>query len=194
MSEYNVDTRVVQMQFDNEQFEDGIRTTMNTLKKFKASLNNVASEDTSRAMKQSLGGIEEQLKSLQKRFSALGETITDFKKKFIGWAVDFGKTLSGVKGTKEGMEKYEALMNATRTMMNATGKSVEEIDSVFEDLYTYTDMTSYGFAELSDSMSQLIASGKIRDLRQAEQVVEGFANACAHAGISTKEAKEPLYV
>lgn len=183
-----VDTRVVEMQFDNKQFEAGVRQTMNSLKELNKSLTDIGHEEVNRNLKVISDGIE----ALQKRFSWLGETVHKIQMNLIGAVKNIATDIIGFKEMKSGMDKYEGLMNATRTLMNATGKSAEELEVHFQKLFAYTDMTSYGFTELSNSMSQLVMSGRLKSVEDAEIVMEGFANACAHAGISTRDASEPL--
>ena len=184
----NVDTRVVEMRFDNKQFESGVNTTMKTLEKFKESLN-------FDGLARGFETISDACEAITKKFSVFG-TITDQVLRNVGNRItSLGRQLiSTVNQVGEGMAKYESLMNATRTMMNATGKSIEEIESALGDLNKYTDDTSYNFSDLVSSMSSMMSSGAVKDLAVAEKTMEGIANASAHAGIGIRQAAGPISV
>lgn len=182
----SVDTRVVQMQFDNKQFESGVNTTMKTLEKFKESLN-------FEGLERGFEALGDACEAITSKFSAFG-TITDqILRNVANKITSMGHQLLGtINQMGAGMQKYESLMGATRTIMNATGKSVNEINEVMLELNKYTDETSYNFSDLVGSMSTILSSGAIKDMGTAEKVMEGMANAAAHAGIGIQQAAWPM--
>lgn len=182
----SVDTRVVQMQFDNKQFESGVSTTMKTLEKFKESLN-------FEGLERGFEALGDACEAITNKFSAFG-TITDqILRNVANKITSMGHQLMGtINQMGAGMHKYESLMGATRTIMNATGKSVDEINEVMLELNKYTDETSYNFSDLVGSMSTILSSGAIKDMGTAEKVMEGMANAAAHAGIGIQQAAWPM--
>ena len=77
MSNKSVDERIVGMQFDNKQFESGVKTSLNTLEKLKAGLNLDKSTKSltglsDAAKKFSLAGIADGVDSIASKFTALG--------------------------------------------------------------------------------------------------------------------------
>ena len=71
-----VDNRVVEMRFDNKQFESNVRTSISTLEKLKQSLNLSGAakglEDVNAAAKQiDMNGLGKGVETLRARFSAL---------------------------------------------------------------------------------------------------------------------------
>lgn len=183
---HQLDIRTVEMRFDNKKFEQGIKETMKSLEIFDKSLDAIGTG----------AGILSAVKvfdTLVNKAKVLGDVVSNV---FGGIGNSIRGMVRNVTGminqTSLGMQKYEALMTATRTMMNATGKSIEEISVVMENLNKYTDETSYEFGNLTTNMSTLISSGRIKNLEDAEVVMEGMANACAHAGISASQASGPI--
>ena len=61
----NVDERVVQMQFDNKQFENGINTSLKSINNLKSGLNFDKSVN-------SLSGMASSVENISSKFSALG--------------------------------------------------------------------------------------------------------------------------
>ena len=119
-----VDQRVVQMQFDNKQFEAGIQETLQSLNK----LNDTIEENTKKTGKEMFSGMESQLSKanssfnqmnssldvMTKKFSALG-TISDQVLRNIGNSVSsfFHKGLSMItSGPREGFKEYEDMMGS----------------------------------------------------------------------------------
>ena len=96
-----VDQRVVEMQFDNGQFERNVKTSMNTLDRLKQSLNmngatkgleNVQQASKNIDFSRMAAGVE----SLQNRFSTLGivgmrviENLTDSAMRFVNKTLSF---------------------------------------------------------------------------------------------------------
>ena len=197
------DTRIVQMQFDNKDFEKNISTSQKSLEKFKKELN----------FDEASKGMDEFSKSLKKAdgFDKLADGIQKLTDKFTGLGTASEYVLSRVRRTLEsmgdqvmsfvnslttvqmqaGFVKYESLNKSVQTLKSATHKEEQEIYAVLERLTKYTDETSYDFAQGVTSISQLVSSGAA-GLEQAEKVVEGFYNFAAKAGADTQKASAAL--
>ena len=75
--------------------------------------------------------------------------------------------------------------------MNATGKSIEEVEAVLDKLQTYTDETSYDFAAMVDNIGKFTSVGV--DLELAEKAMEGIGNEAAKSGASIQQANHAMY-
>lgn len=185
-----IDQRVVEMRFDNAQFERNSRDTMRTLDKLKEKLSfkgaakgleqvQAASENVD------FSGMEKGLDTVQAKFSALDvvaftalQRITD---KVTSTGEQMVKSLSTDNITR-GWDKYTEKTGNVQTIMNATGKSIDTVNGYLNKLMWYSDETSFSFNEMTSAISQATASGG--DLKKMVTMVMGIANATADAGKS----------
>lgn len=183
-----IDQRVVEMRFDNAQFEKNSRDTMRTLDKLKEKLSfkgaakgleqvQAASENVD------FSGMEKGLDTVQAKFSALDVTaftalqrITD---KVISAGEQMVKSLS-VDQITSGWDKYNEKTSNVQTIMNATGKSIDQVNGYLNKLMWYSDETSYSFSEMTSALSQMTAAGGKID--KMIPMIMGIANATADAG------------
>lgn len=183
-----IDQRVVEMRFDNAQFEKNSRDTMRTLDKLKEKLSfkgaakgleqvQAASENVD------FSGMEKGLDTVQAKFSALDviaftalQRITD---KVISTGEQMVKNLS-VDQITSGWDKYNEKTSNVRTIMNATGKSIDQVNGYLNKLMWYSDETSYSFNEMTSALSQMTAAGGKID--KMIPMIMGIANATADAG------------
>lgn len=183
-----IDQRVVEMRFDNAQFEKNSRDTMRTLDKLKEKLSfkgaakgleqvQAASENVD------FSGMEKGLDTVQAKFSALDviaftalQRITD---KVINTGEQMVKGLS-VDQITSGWDKYNEKTSNVQTIMNATGKSIDQVNGYLNKLMWYSDETSYSFNEMTSALSQMTAAGGKID--KMIPMIMGIANATADAG------------
>ena len=197
------DTRIVQMQFENRDFERNIAKSQKSLEKFKKELN---FKETSKGMDKfsksvkDMDGFESLANNIQKltdKFTGLG-TMSEFvlsrvRRSLEGMGdkvISFANSLTTVQ-QQAGFVKYESLNKAVQTLKSATGKEESEIYGILERLTKYTDETSYDFSQGVTSISQLVSSGAA-SLGKAEKVVEGFYNYAAKAGADVTTASHAL--
>lgn len=171
-----VDERVVQMKFDNAQFEAGVQQTLQSLNK----LNKSIDENTKANNGKSLTGLTNAVNKMStnfnqvdkvtdvvtKKFSVLG-TIGDQILRRIGdGAVNTAKKLvnmvnSPLEQIKSGGWSRASNINNARFQLN--GLKIAW-DSVNKDLQYAVNQTAYGLDSAANVASQLAASGiKIRD-------------------------------
>ena len=198
----NVDNRIVEMQFDNRQFEQGIHTSINSLDNLKKSLKMDGVSD----------GLENVGKSVKKLdFSRLGESLLQASDRFNSLGTIAGKTIDSIKNALSGLEmqairtiksltfdqvgagldKYGEKMTAVRTIMAATGKDVGTVDKYLSRLNEYTDQTSYNFTEMAGTIGKFTAAGV--ELDDAERAMEGIANWAARSGVNAQNASPAFY-
>ena len=105
-----VDNKVVEMRFDNKQFEQGISQSINSLDKLKSSLNFNGTIDNGR-----LNSISKSVDYLASRFTALGQVFNTVKMQALGLI----KSLS-IDQIFAGWDKYNQIIASTQTIMSAT--------------------------------------------------------------------------
>ena len=204
----NIDNRIVEMQFDNKQFEHGVRETMSTLDKLKQSLKleNVddgfrklgqASDDAKKKVKGfddislsqlagEITGINKAVGELKKRFTAVGEEIDQFKRKFIGAVKEMT-----VGQISTGFNKYAQTTEAVHTLMSTLGEGSKNIiyDSI-NDLNDYSDATSYDLASMTQNLSMFVNAGN--GLDDSTMAIKGIGNAAALAGVSIQDTNRVM--
>lgn len=79
-----------------------------------------------------------------------------------------------------GWDKYTEKTSNVQTIMNATGKSIDQVNGYLNKLMWYSDETSYSFSEMTSALSQMTAAGG--NIDKMIPMIMGIANATADAG------------
>lgn len=161
-----IDAKVVEMRFDNKQFEAGAKQTINSLTKLKEALKlpntKEAFENIDRAAKNTeLHGLAAGVQALEDRFSTMGivgmrviENITDALMGKLHKAVNF-VTDSIVSG---GIKRAMNIENA-HFQLQALLKDETKVQAVMADAMESVDGTAYAYDEAAKAASQFAASG-----------------------------------
>jgi len=196
----SIDERVVQMTFDNKQFEQGVSTSLKTLDDLKKALNFDEVENSLKNIEEAFNGVdfsglENSIDAIAAKFSPLGVLAVTVMQRISNAAIDAGKKVAdaflGISEMSAGQSKYETQTKAVQTITNATGKTVEEVEEVLKKLMHYTDETSYDFSEMVASIGKFTSVGI--DLERSEKAMEGIANWAAKSGAGKAEANRAMY-
>ncbi len=197
-----IDTRVVEMQFDNKQFENNVATTMSTLDKFKQKLNltgatqGLENVDTA-ARRLDMSGLGNAVETVQAKFSALGVMGVTALANITNSAVNAGKRMISaltIDPIKTGFSEYETKINAIQTIMSNTaskGTTMEDVTRVIGELNTYADKTIYNFAEMTRNIGTFTAAGV--GLEESATAIQGIANLAAVSGSTSQQASTAMY-
>ena len=192
-----IDERVVEMRFNNADFEKNVAQSMNTLDSLKKSLNFDSAkslEELGKASKGfSLSGITETITQATSKFSALEIAGITAIAKITSAAMDMGtklvKSLS-VDQVTMGFDKYALKTQAVQTIIAATGESIENVTEQINKLNWFTDETSYNLVDMTDNIAKFTSNGiKLND---AVTQMMGIANAAALAGSGTQLASHAM--
>lgn len=195
-----IDSKVVEMRFDNKQFESNVNSTIKSIDKLEKSL------DISGAAK-GIDNIEAKFKGLdlspissgvegvKNKFSAL-ETIAVGALLNIGgqienMTVNLVKSMSSIEGTTAGWSKYNEKTAAVQTIMAATGKSIDEVDEQLDKLMWYTDETSYDFVDMTSNIGKFTSAGA--SLEDSTSAMIGISNWAALSGANIQQASHAMY-
>lgn len=196
----NVDERVIQMTFDNRQFESGVSQSLKTLDDLKKALNFDEVKGSLKNIENAFNGVNfsglsNAVDTIAAKFSPLGILGVTAMQRISNAAIDAGKKVAdaflGFSDMSAGQSKYETQTKAVQTITNATGKSVQEVEGVLQKLQHYTDETSYDFAEMVSSIGKFTSVGV--ELERAEAAMEGIANEAAKSGAGKAEANRAMY-
>lgn len=185
-----VDQRVVEMQFDNGQFERNVKTSMSTLDKLKQSLNmdgaakgleNVQQASRNVDFSQMAAGVE----ALQNRFSTLGivgmrviQNLTDSAMQFANRTLSF--ITSGI--VQGGIRRAMNLENA-HFQLQGLLKDEKQVSAVMKNVNDSVDGTAYSLDSAAKVASQLAASG----MRAGDEM---FTSLRAVAGVAAMTNSE----
>lgn len=194
-----VDDRITRMELDNQQFEQRAKVSLSTLDKLKNALDFSSSAKGLTALQNAgnsfnLVGISDAVEAVSERFTTLRiigiralENITD---KAINAGIQLARSLS-IDQLTSGFKKVEEKAQSVQTIVNATGKSVEEVEGYLEGLMWFSDETSYGFTDMTKSLAQLTSSGA--DIEKVLPMITGIANSVAYAGKGAGEFSRAIY-
>ena len=183
-----VDSRVVEMRFDNTNFEKNTRKTIASVDRLMEKLQFKGAEKSldklnAAAKDVDFGPMDESLTVLERHFSAFEIVATtalvNITNKFVNAGEKLVKSLS-VDQVMSGWDKYAEKTSNVQTIMNATGKSIDQVNGYLNKLMWYSDETSYSFNEMTSALSQMTAAGGRID--KMIPMIMGIANATADAG------------
>lgn len=196
-----IDEKVVEMRFDNSQFEKNVQTSISSLEKLKDSLDldgaargldevSSSMDNTSGFASSLTAGIE----TIGHKFSAMEVVAITALANITNSVVNLGKQMISsltIDQIMSGFSKYENKTTAVQTIVNATGKSIDEVNAQLEKLNWFTDETSYNFTDMVSNIGKFTSMGI--DLETAVTAMMGIANWAAISGQGVNEASRAMY-
>lgn len=194
-----VDERVVEMRFDNAQFEKNVHKTMQSLEQLNDSLRLDGAEKgfekiSDASAKVDFDEMQGALDDLSGKFSAVEVMGVAALSHITRQAIDTGERLVkslSLDQVTSGWNKYAQKTASVQTIMNATGKSIAKVNGYLSKLMWFSDETSYSFTDMTQSLGQLTASGG--DIEKVIPMIMGMANATAYAGKGASEFSRVIY-
>ena len=194
-----VDERVVEMRFDNKQFEANVQTSLSTLEKLKQSLNLEGAtkglENVNATAKRfDMSGVSDAVETVKARFSALEVMGITALANITNSAVNAGKRMIEsltIAPISQGFDEYELKMGSIQTIMMSTGASLEEVNKYLNELNTYSDKTIYSFQDMTSNIGKFTNAGV--GLEDAVMAIQGVSNVAAVSGANTNEASRAMY-
>lgn len=195
----SIDYRIVEAQFRNSNFEKNIAQSTESLERFKRSLD---VDEQAKSLEKldnaadlaGMKGLAQQVDKVADKFSAMGVVAFTALQRITNAAIDTGvslvKSLS-IDQITAGWNKYEQKTSNVQTLVNATGKSVEDINGYLEKLMMFSDETSYDFTTMAQSLGQMVTSGG--NIDRLIPMIEGIANATSFAGKGAAEFSRSIY-
>lgn len=175
-----IDRRVVEMQFRNEDFERNADKTISTLDKLKTALH--------------LEGAASGVEAVAAKFSALQVVGVTALANITNSAVDAGKKIVNalaIEPITSGFSEYELKMNSMRTIMASTGESIETVNKYLEELNEYSDKTIYSYSDMMQNIGKFTNAGV--ELEDAVMAIKGISNEAAVSGANANEASRAMY-
>ncbi len=187
----SIDKRIVQMQFDNAQFEQGVEQTLRSLEKLddKLEFNNaeIGFGNIQRAANGvTMDNIYESVDSVDQKFSLMGVAAATVMNKLTSQAVDAGQKIAyalSLKGINDGWQEYNLKMENIQTILMNTkdkGTTIKDVEKSLDELNTYADQTTYVFSDMTRAIGQFTTAGV--DLKTSVGAIKGFSNLAASVG------------
>lgn len=194
-----VDERVVEMRFDNKQFEQNVQTSLSTLDKLKRSLNLDGAakglEDVNSAAKNcNMSGLTSAVETVHAKFSAFEVMAVTALANITNSVINTGKQMLHsltIEPISQGFEEYELKMGSIQTIMMSTGASLEEVNGYLQELNTYSDKTIYSFQDMTSNIGKFTNAGV--KLEDAVMAIQGISNEAAISGANANEASRAMY-
>ncbi len=201
----SIDKRIVQMQFDNQGFEKGVSTTMNSLKRLNESLKMKGADNglsnvqngINKLTSLGMGALSSGVDAVSGRFNALGIVAATALMNITNQAIATGKRITNaltIQPIMDGFNEYETKMNAITTILTNTaskGTTLDDVKAALADLNDYADKTIYNFADMTKNIGTFTAAGV--DLDRSVTAIKGIANLAAGSGSSASQASTAMY-
>ena len=193
-----IDQKVVEMRFDNGQFEKGVNQSMSSIEKLKGSLEFSGTNAQ-------ISGLQKSLTTLEKAFSPLG----------VAWRTVWGNMVSIAQSAvsniisqcismtmlgqfEEGFQKYTDMTKSVQTIMAATrqdwedqGAQMDFVSEKLKKLNWYTDETSWAFVDMTANIGKFTSAGI--DLDVATTAMQGIGNWAGISGAGVAEMSRAMY-
>lgn len=197
-----IDERVVEMRFDNKQFESNVQTSLSTLDRLKKSLNLSGAakgfdEIDSASKKVNMNGLANAVESVRLKFSALEVMAVTALANITNSALNAGKRIVSaltIDPIKTGFQEYETQIGAVQTILANTqheGTNLQQVNRALDELNTYADKTIYNFTEMTRNIGTFTAAGV--SLQTSVDSIKGIANLAAVSGSTSQQASTAMY-
>ena len=193
-----VDQRVVEMEFNNKEFEKNAAQSMSTIEKLKSKLDFSGS---AKAMKELNGSVKDvnmsplasAAEAVKDKFSILEQIGIGALRKIGEEAVATGERLVkslSVDNIKDGWDKFGKKTEAVATLVSQ-GYDISVVNEQMELLNWYTDETSYNFTSMASEIGKFTASGQ--SLEDSVTAMMGIADWAALSGQNATKASAAMY-
>ena len=197
-----VDERVVEMRFDNAQFESATKQTMSTLDRLKAALKFPSASKSldsinAAAKKVDFSGMSKGIETVNARFSAMQVVGMTALSNITSAAMRAGTNLVKsftIDPVVSGFKEYELQMNSIQTILANTkskGTTMADVTAALDELNEYADLTIYNFAEMTKNIGTFTAAGV--DLNTAVGAIKGIANLGAMSSSTSSQVSSAMY-
>lgn len=198
----SIDERVVQMKFENGQFERGVEASIKSVQQLKKGLDFEDSIKSFDKLDKAADGMKldvliSAVDKLNQRFSFLGETIRRVENQALSMGKSFIKSMS-TDQIGSGWSKFADKTSAVQTIMAATAKDFTDtavqmkyVNEQLERLNWFTDETSYKFLDMVQNIGKF-TSNQIK-LDVAVESMQGIATWAAISGANANDAGRAMY-
>jgi len=186
-----VDTKVVEMVFDNKDFEKGVKETKQSINGLKESITDLSnSADGTQSVEKVNKVVIDKMSVLA---SAVNTAVTRITNDVFDGIAKINNKVSQltIAPISSGFSKYEEQIESVQTIMNATGKSIDQVTEQLDKLMWYTDETSYSYTDMAANIGKFTSAGV--ELEDAVTAMMGIANWAGVSGANVQQASRAMY-
>lgn len=184
----SIDQRVVQMKFDNAEFQKGVQSTTKSINDLNSSLNGA------QGGKNYLSGLSSNVQNASSSFNglqvaaitALGTIVS--KATTAGLSLVKSLSLDPIMG---GFRDYETKMDSVKVISANSGESMQVINAALADMNQYATKTIYSFADMTKNMGLFTNAGL--GVTESASMLKGFSNEAARSGTNATQAAGAAY-
>lgn len=184
----DIDEKIVQMRFENSDFERKAKETIKSIDELNKSTESMGENSAA------FDKLIQSLDQVNQRFSLMETVARGALERIGGQIADTGMNLAkslSIDQVTAGWSKYEEKTRAVKTIMNATGDSIDTVNGYLGKLMWYTDETSYNFVDMTSNIGKFTAQGIALD--DATTAMMGISNWAAQAGQGVQQASMAMY-
>lgn len=197
-----IDSKIVEMQFDNKKFEANAAQSISTIEKLNSKLDfdgvgKGLTKLDGAVKKLNFSPIEDAVSVVQARFSALEVVGVTALANIANSAVNTGKKMVSaltIDPIKTGFAEYETQIGAIQTILANTqheGTNLGQVNAALDELNKYADQTIYNFTEMTRNIGTFTAAGVSLD--SSVTSIKGIANLAAISGSTSAQASNAMY-
>lgn len=197
-----VDSKVVEMRFDNKRFESNVQTSLSTIEKLKQSLKFEGAtkgfKDIDKAAKDvDMSPLSRGVENIGLKFNAMYTIADQALRNIVNSAMHAGESIIKaltIDPIKTGFQEYETQINAVQTILANTqskGATLDDVNGALDELNAYADKTIYNFTEMTRNIGTFTAAGV--DLDKSVNAIQGIANLAAVSGSTSQQASTAMY-
>lgn len=199
-----VDQRIVEMKFDNADFESKVGQTLATLTKLREKTKMEDAGEGMDKLAKSVNNVDisrlaDGIDALNQKFSVLGvagqQVIRNLTGSFMNLANQASQAV--LEAPKDGWKEYELYTDSVKTILNsakdANGLPVtlDQVNKRLAELNEYSDKTIYSFSDMTQNIGKFTNAGV--DLDSAVKAIQGVANVAALSGANANDAARAMY-
>jgi len=183
-----IDQRVVEMGFDNKEFEKGISQSLLSLDKLNEALNFSKSLDA-------FDGITKAIKKVS--FDPMVTMWQTALTRITNYAINAGHRITKaltIDPVFTGFQEYTTQIDAVQTILANTekyGTTLNDVNKALDELNLYADKTIYNFTQMTSNIGRFTAAGL--QLDTSVKSIEGMSNLAASSGATAEQASRAYY-
>lgn len=197
---YDVEDKVVQMRFDNREFDPNIDASIKSLEKLEKSLQmangtkwfeNVEKSARNFNLNPALTAVE----GLKNGFSTMEIVAITAISNITNKAIAMGNKLIqafAIQPLTSGFSEYSEQMNSTQVILsNLSNETLPSVTASLDELNEYADRTIYSFGQMTQAIGKFAAAGV--ELKPATAAIKGLSSAAATVGANNQQLFSAYY-
>lgn len=187
-----VDDRIVNMQFNNKQFQTGAAESTRSLETLEKTIGGMGKGTSGlTSMGSSVDGIKSKFSAMQVAGVTALATIVN---KAVNAGIQLAKTFT-TGPILDGFREYQTNLNSIQTILANTGlegeKGLAKVNTALAELNQFSDQTIFNFSQMAKNIGTFTAAGV--KMNTAVSAIKGLANTAALTGSSVDQLNTAMY-